>query len=162
MTDIDFTHVSLRLESAQDRDFLLQLYISTREAELQQTGWPQTGIHSFLRQQFEAQFHSYRQLYPDAEFQLVEYEVVPVGRLYLSRTEDEYRLIDIALLPEYRGRALGAFLIRQVMDAANANGSPVSLHVEHANPAIRLYSRLGFEVVEDRGIYLFMRWHPEG
>ena len=40
-------------------------------------------------------------------------------------------------------------------------GLPVRIHVEKFNPALRLYRRLGFTEIEDKGIYLFMEWQPE-
>ena len=30
------------------------------------------------------------------------------------------------------------------------------------NPALRLYERLGFRQIDDRGVYLFMEWRGEG
>lgn len=32
------------------------------------------------------------------------------------------------------------------------------IHVERFNPALRLYQRLGFNQIADRGVYLFMEW----
>jgi hypothetical protein len=34
----------------------------------------------------------------------------------------------------------------------------VRIHVERCNPALRLYERLGFRQIDDRGVYLFMEW----
>jgi len=34
----------------------------------------------------------------------------------------------------------------------------VTIHVEAVNPAIRLYQRLGFKQIEDKGVYLLMEW----
>jgi hypothetical protein len=34
----------------------------------------------------------------------------------------------------------------------------VTIHVEKNNPAMRLYRRLGFTAVEDKGVYDLMRW----
>jgi ribosomal protein S18 acetylase RimI-like enzyme len=160
MPEIDSSKVSLRGQTSDDLDFLRQLYFSTREAELTQVGWAPAEIHDFLAQQFSAQYHSYQQLFPDAQFQLVEYRGESIGRLYLHRDTEEYRIIDIALLPEYRNRKLGYYLIQNILETAAASETPVSLHVEHLNPAIRLYERLGFARVEDRGLHLFMRWNP--
>jgi predicted GNAT family acetyltransferase len=39
-------------------------------------------------------------------------------------------------------------------------GKRVSIHVEHMNPAMRLYTRLGFRPVEERGVYVLMEWTP--
>jgi ribosomal protein S18 acetylase RimI-like enzyme len=62
------------------------------------------------------------------------------------------------LLPEYRGKGLGAALLRDLMDEAAAAGKAVSIHVEKFNPAMRLYRRLGFATAEDKGVYDLMRW----
>jgi ribosomal protein S18 acetylase RimI-like enzyme len=162
MIAVDASKVALREQTDGDMEFLLALYISTRESEMINVGWAQHQIDIFLKQQFETQTLWYRNLYPNAEYQIVEFEGEPVGRFYLIRTENEIRLIDLALLPEFRGKKLGAYLIREITQAATAKGILVSLHVEYRNPAIRLYHRLGFEVVEDLGIYLLMQWYPEG
>ena len=84
----------------------------------------------------------------------------PAGRLYVARWEDEIRIVDIALLPEFRGRGLGSALLADLMAEADAAGKPLSIHVETNNPARSLYDRLGFEVAEDRGVYLLMRRPP--
>jgi hypothetical protein len=39
-----------------------------------------------------------------------------------------------------------------------AAGKAVRLHVERWNPALRLYHRLGFGAIQDRGVYLEMEW----
>ena len=41
---------------------------------------------------------------------------------------------------------------------AAAAGKSVTIHVERMNPALRLYERLGFRLVEDKGVYLFLSW----
>ncbi len=66
--------------------------------------------------------------------------------------------MDIALLPEHRGRGIGTRLVQDVLDEARASGRSVSLHVEETNPAKRLYERMGFVDVEDRGVYILMEW----
>jgi hypothetical protein len=34
------------------------------------------------------------------------------------------------------------------------------MHVERYNPAQRLYDRLGFRQIADKGIYLQIEWQP--
>jgi hypothetical protein len=41
---------------------------------------------------------------------------------------------------------------------ARASAKPLRIHVERFNPALRLYERLGFRQVEDKGVYLFLEW----
>lgn len=53
----------------------------------------------------------------------------------------ENMLLFIGVRPEHRGRGLGRALIEEAL--ANCEGD-VKLHVEHDNPAKRLYERVGF------------------
>ena len=69
--------------------------------------------------------------------------------------------MDIALLPEYRGAGIGTWIMRNLLDEAPGAQKPVTLHVEPYNRAVRLYQRLGFHVVERRGINLFMEWRAD-
>ena len=89
----------------------------------------------------------------------------PAGRLYVSREEDDIRIVDVALLPEYCNRGIGTTLLRGLQSEAAAAGKPLAtagrllrIHVERFNPALRLYERLGFHPIADRGVYLFMEW----
>jgi hypothetical protein len=42
-----------------------------------------------------------------------------------------------------------------------AAGKPLRIHVERFNPALRLYERLGFRQIDDRGVYLFLEWRGD-
>ena len=160
MSEMDINEVSLRKETEADRDFLLALFISMREGAFHQLGWSHKETRTFLTQQFEAQSHSYRSQFPQAAYQIVEFQGEAIGRVYLNREEAGFHLIDIALLPEFQNRELGRFLLQSILKEAAENSIPVSLHVEHTNPARRLYHRLGFEMCKDLGVYLSMRWVP--
>ncbi|MEE4377894.1 MAG: N-acetyltransferase [Candidatus Competibacteraceae bacterium] len=146
----------------QDHDlpFLEALYASTRQDEMAATGWTEQQIAEFLAMQFRAQHDHYQQHYPKAHFDLILVGDEPVGRLYLDEWDDEFRLIDIALIPAYRNRGLGTRLLRDVLDRSEAAGKAVRIHVEHFNPALRWYQRLGFYKLEDKGVYCFMEWKP--
>jgi RimJ/RimL family protein N-acetyltransferase len=84
-----------------------------------------------------------------------------VGRLYVDRRTDEMRIIDIALLTEYRRQGIGSRLLREILAEGQAAGLPVRIHVERHNPALRLYYRLGFRKVGDRGVYYLIEWSPD-
>ena len=144
-----------------DLSFLRELYASTRAQEMAMVPWPEEEKESFLTMQFEAQHQFYKGQFPDAQFDVVLEDGKPIGRLYLDRREDEHRLIDIALLPEHRGRGLGGRLMGDVLDEAASVGKIVRIHVEQNNTAMRLYTRLGFEKIEDQGVYDLMEWRPK-
>ena len=152
--------ISLRTIVPGDQEFLFTVYSSTREEELARVDWNAAQKESFLRMQFEAQSKSYAENYPGAEFQMILLDGEPVGRLYVDRRADEIRIVDIALLPEARGRGIGSALLNQILDQARAAGLPISIHVERMNPALHLYQRLGFRLLEDKGVYLLMEWTP--
>ena len=80
----------------------------------------------------------------------------PAGRLYVARWKKELRIVDIALLPEHRGRGIGAELLRELLEEADAAGKPVTIHVERENPAMGLYQRLGFSPKREVGPYLLL------
>jgi len=62
----------------------------------------------------------------------------------------EHILLFIAVLPELRGRGIGGRLMEMVKEESSGD---IKLHVEHDNPARRLYERQGFT-----SKYLEMRW----
>jgi GNAT superfamily N-acetyltransferase len=152
--------ITLRPVGSSDRDFLLHVYASTREEELAPVPWTDTEKTAFIEQQFEAQHSHYREHYAGASLDVVEWDRAPAGRLYVARWSDEIRIIDIALLPEFRGRGIGTRLITQLVDEGRRRRKRVSIHVEKVNPALRLYKRLGFVVVGDRGLHLLMEASP--
>jgi ribosomal protein S18 acetylase RimI-like enzyme len=153
--------VGFRPEQPRDEPFLLQLYFSTRADELKLVPWDDAQKETFLRSQFALQTHHYRKYYPDAAFLIVQLDDKPIGRLYLDRSEPYIHVIDIALLPEYRGAGIGGRLMQDVLSEAAAAGKTVQIHVERNNPALRLYERLRFRILEDKGIYLLMEWSPD-
>ncbi len=142
--------------SASDRAFLRSVYGSTRVEELAVLPWSEAEKAVFLDMQFAAQDAGYRQTYPDGRSLVVELDGEPIGRLFLARLPDELRIVDIALLPGYRGRGIGRGLLRSVLAEGATEGRRVTLHVEPWNPALQLYERLGFAPVEMHGIYCFM------
>lgn len=154
--------ISLRPVRAIDREFLLQVYASTRTDELSVVPWSPAEKEAFLRQQFEAQHRHYQAAYADGQFSIVSAGTVDIGRLYVWRGAEELRIIDIALLPAWRGRGIGSQLIRTLLDEATAAGQRVSIHVEQHNPALRLYQRLDFKPVSENGVYRLLEWIARG
>ena len=152
--------VTLRRIVPADAEFLLRVYASTRNEELAPLPWLKQQKDAFLRQQFEAQSGYWGEHHAGADRAVVEVDGAPAGRCYINRGREEIRLVDIALLPEYRRRGIGASLIRDLLAEAASRGLPVTIHAEAGNRAQKLYERLGFERVEDHGVYVLMRWPP--
>jgi ribosomal protein S18 acetylase RimI-like enzyme len=152
--------VRLRPAGAEDHDLMRAVYASTRADELARVDWSPAQKQAFVDSQFAAQNHAYYNNYPGAEFMVVEVDGAAAGRLFLHRQTGAILIMDVALLPEYRGQGIGTHLLRQVLAEGHARGVPVTIHVEKFNPALRLYQRLGFRVAADRGVYYFMACAP--
>jgi len=148
----------MRPVAPTDRDFLLSLYASTREAELAATGWSAEVQAAFVEMQFRAQTAHYETHWPDARYEIIEHGGRPIGRLWVDHRPDEHRILDIALLTEHRGRGIGTTVLRAVQEEARRAGCAVRIHVEVNNPARRLYERLGFVEVGVDPVYVLMEW----
>lgn len=153
--------LKFRIINQRDMGFLAELYASTRAEEVASTGWGENQTKLFLQQQFDAQHSHYQEQYPDADWLIVIKDRKRIGRLYLVRWPSQHRLIDIALVPDMQGQGLGVAMILDLMDEADAAGKALSLHVEKFNPAKDLYLKMGFETIQDKGVYDLMAW-PKG
>jgi ribosomal protein S18 acetylase RimI-like enzyme len=150
--------LTFRRSTDADLPFLARVYASTRAEELAVTPWSDAQKAAFLDMQFRAQHADYRKNYPEADWLVTMRDGEDIGRLYIERWPTQHCLIDIAFLPQHRGKGLGEALLRDLMDEAAAAGRTVSIYVEKFNPAMRLYRRLGFTTEKDEGVYELMRW----
>ncbi|MCG8636158.1 MAG: GNAT family N-acetyltransferase [Desulfobacterales bacterium] len=153
----------IKFRPITDRDlpFLSQLYADTRAQEMAMSGWEQQQIDRFLQMQFDLQHKQWMENYPDAQFDIILYDKIPAGRLYVHRKKDDIRIIDIALLSRFRLQGIGTWLMNRLTSEADKKQLPLSLHVEHNNPVMGLYERLGFtRQGELKGVYYFMSRPP--
>jgi ribosomal protein S18 acetylase RimI-like enzyme len=153
---------ALRPLTDADVPFLDAVYASTRREELAQVGWSEGQVDEFLAMQARAQRQDWWRNYDTGGFAVIEVDGEPVGRLFVERRSDELRIVDIALLPAWRGCGIGSTLLADVFAQADRAGLPVRIHVEFNNPAQRLYQRLGFRFVgTDAGtVYRLMERPP--
>jgi ribosomal protein S18 acetylase RimI-like enzyme len=152
--------IALRPVAPADMDLLRRVYRTTREAELQLVDWTPEQKDAFIDHQFTAQHTHYQAHYIGAQFDVIVVDGVDAGRLYVHRRDADIRIIDIALLPEFRNRGVGTMLLRQLFDECATSTRTLSIHVEQFNPALRMYRRLGFVPIEERTPYLLMEWRP--
>jgi ribosomal protein S18 acetylase RimI-like enzyme len=110
---------------------------------------------ALVEMQIRAQRAQYAASYPSASREIVLIDNVPAGNLVLDRSPEEIRVVDVGLLPEFRGRGIGSSLISDLIK----EGKPIRLNVAIGNPAHRLYQRLGFVEVGASSMHLEMH-HP--
>lgn len=160
-TEVAIPFVVLRPITDADLEFLFQLYTSTRLEEKALVGWGDVQWEAFMQMQFNLQHRQYLRNYEQPSFDLIMLANVPVGRLYVNRGSKEIRIVDISLLPEYRGRGIGGGVMRKILREGDASGVPVTLHVEQSNPVVAQYKRLGFKQERSAEVYYFMKRPPE-
>jgi len=144
---------ALRPALPADVDFEHFLYASTRE-DLRPLG-PEV-FDGLVGMQFRAQSMSIRLDHPHADRKIVVVEDEPAGRLIIDESGAQIEVVDVALLPEYRGQGIGTSLLRGVLAQADRLGRAIALHVEKQSPAVRLYERLGFLISGESGLYFEM------
>lgn len=149
-------HIELRPATVADEPFLRELYYSTRRDEVAGWGWDEAMREAFLAQQYAARRFGEAALGARLEQRIILGDGRPLGAIAIVAHHHSTELHDIALLPHYRGQGIGTALIRAELEAAAAAGRSIFLHALSGGPALRLYLRLGFQPVEDDGIYTLM------
>jgi len=154
--------VQLRPVTASDDEFLLSVYASTREDELAQAEWAEGQKEQFLRWQLDLQRREYEARFPDAAYDIILVDQQPAGRIWVGSDDEQIRLLDIALLPQFQNRGVGTALVRRLIAEAARQGK-VLRHMVFVlnNNAERFYERLGFKQIEDFGAYKHMEWRPD-
>ena len=138
--------VHLRPESTDDEVFLRRLITATITLELGADRWPEPMRTQLLAIQYRNRRMGPRSGFPGGESHIIQSHGEAAGWLFFVRAETELHIVEIMVLPEFRGRGIGAEAIKQIF--ALAAGRPVRLTVNVLNDgAIRLYERMGFHRV---------------
>lgn len=151
--------VSLRPATPDDESFLRSVFAGTRMHEFSFLA-DQSQLDALIDMQFNLQRQQYAAGYPDAEHNIILCDGQPVGRLFVAEGDEQFVLVDIALLPDSQNRGIGKLLIEALLARAAAAQKKVQLHVFKSNPAGRLYARLGFSIVNEDGMYFEMICEP--
>lgn len=154
-------NLSSRPVRPKDGAFLLALFSSARKNELDSLNWDAGRRQAFLEMQFNAQQSHYQKHFPLRDHRIVLLNSHPIGMTDIARRKKEIRVLDIILKPENRNSGLGTQLMQNLLDEADQSGRPIRLYVEKFNPALNLYKRLDFSIIEDTGVHYHMERFPE-
>jgi ribosomal protein S18 acetylase RimI-like enzyme len=150
--------IRTRPANSSDQDFLLEVYAGVRREEMLSWGWSTEQQRDFVRMQFLSRRQSYLLQYPDASESVIVVDGAPAGSMTVFRGASEIRLVDIAVLPEFRGRGIGGGLITGLAHEAVCSGLPLRLSVAQGNRAARLYGRIGFVSTGRDSMYIEMEY----
>ncbi|WP_310621350.1 GNAT family N-acetyltransferase [Flexibacterium corallicola] len=164
MTEVNSLDVKIRPARAGDEAFLKRVHETERFWEFAPLLYAgdDENYHRVVAQQYDAHHDVYFNCYTVAKYGIILLCGKPVGRLYLDERDQEFRVLDIALLPHFRGEGIGSIVMHGVCATAARKQVPVSLHVHSLNAAAyRFYYRLGFEIESNNHRHILMRWfHP--
>ena len=152
--------IQLRPVEEKDTAFIEAVYRTTREDELNLTNWSEYQKSAFIHMQSAAQLTEYKTKFPSARFQVIIYKKKDAGRFFTCETENDIRLLDITVLPEFRGKGIGTDLLHRLIQRSNKVQKKISLHVIVSNPALKLYKRLGFVDIKKDGFHYYMEREP--
>lgn len=149
-----------RAEREEDAEFRFRLFCQSRSPALSALPLPPAAMEQLMRLQFQAQTTSYRAQFPGAQFDIIELDGRPIGRIIVDRSDARLLIVDQAIVPDLRNHGIGTAVMHSVMDEARAAALPVRLHVASDNDAsLRLYLRLGFvPILSSIPMYSELEW----
>lgn len=154
--------LQLRPAQAEDEAFLFQLFAETQQ-QLAAILPDPALVQSLVEMQYRGRKMSYAAQFPGAEdLLLLGEDGAPLGRLLLDRGSACWRIVDIAVRSAHRGQGWGARLLRECQRQCAAAGTELKLQVAPANPARRLYERLGFRIATEDAVSVEMVWNESG
>jgi ribosomal protein S18 acetylase RimI-like enzyme len=151
--------ILLRAATSDDQEFLVEIFASTRD-DLRLANLDKSQEQLLIEMQFRARENQYRLAYPNATTSIILEGDKEIGSMIVNRGEHDIHLVDIALLPDWRDRGIGTYVLRTLLDEASAKAQSVCLQVAVTNRAKDFYERLGFSKIKDGGAYISMEWRP--
>ena len=142
----------------EDLEFLQLVYASTREEDLRLLGWSPDDAagQSFVEMQFAAQTSHYARVWASACSMVILVDGQAAGRFITDRSGERVHIVDLSLLPRYRGAGVGGTLIRRLLRDADAWALPVTCDVVIGNDAHGFWEHLGFRVRTVASVYMAM------
>jgi ribosomal protein S18 acetylase RimI-like enzyme len=154
--------IMLRPEKPEDEAFLLRLFDAARGSVLRLGGVPEPMATHLVAMQHRAQTQTYRGMFPQAAFSIIDREGAPIGRMIEDEEADAVHIVDIALLPQFQAKGIGTALMRALREQWTARGRGARAMVAFDNePSLKLFRKLGFvQTGPDEMPYLRLRWSP--
>jgi ribosomal protein S18 acetylase RimI-like enzyme len=155
--------ISLRPVTEADEPFLYGLYKSVRGPEFAQVPLPPEQLEMLFSMQYRARTGSYEATFPKSQNSVILSGDTPIGQIWVDRNGGQILLVDIALLPAYRGTGIGSALVEELIAEARQSGLPLICSVATNNPgSLRFHQRLGFAIVAEDPMYYELEYRVAG
>jgi ribosomal protein S18 acetylase RimI-like enzyme len=152
----------MRIAQAEDESFLFNLFAESQD-HLAALRSNEIVWRRLVELQYQGRQISYEARTPEAEnLLLLDPQGSPLGRILVDRRPHRWRIVDLALMPAWRGRGIGTQVLREYQRQAATAGASLELQVTPLNPARRLYERMGFRAVSEDAQAVEMVWNKPG
>jgi GNAT superfamily N-acetyltransferase len=147
-------------DDKDDAAFFFALFAATRAREMAAMPIDAKARDFLLRAQYRSMTETYRGEYPNARWEVIEFEGEPVGRLVTDVGNACVTYVDIAILPQAQGQGLARRLMLQALEEPRRLGLPARVTVLMHNVAsLKLWERLGFVQAEESPPFLHLEWN---
>jgi len=104
---------------------------------------------------------SFREQWKVAEVRIIVLNGLDIGWLQTVVLDGELFLGQLFIDNSFQRRGIGTEVIKRLVTEAENSHQAVTLGVVKINPALRLYKRLGFQVVGEDKFKFYMRLDPQ-
>ncbi len=141
--------IALRPARPQDFEYCSALYFAEMDRFIDE-----------LKLDRAAQVASFRERWHVTEVRLIALDDADTGWLQRRTEGDAVFLAQIFVDRPCQRRGIGTAVMQRLIAEAAAAGQAVTLGVIKANPALRLYQRLGFQTTHEDARKFYMRREP--
>ena len=141
--------ITKRPAEATDAEFARSVhYRAYRDVVIRQYGtWDEKAQDDFFADDWCAATH-----------QIVIYEDVLCGYICVEYRDEDIHIRELVIDPEFQSKGVGTFLLREVINDAEAHQVPVRLGTQRVNRAVNLYRKIGFREFERTATHILMEW----
>lgn len=164
MASVNPADINIRPATASDEHFLKDLHDQNRLWEFAPVKKSDPELYGrIMKQQYDAHHSQYFDLYDIAKYGIIQWTNIPIGRIYVDYRDNEVRILQIGVLPDYQGKGIASIVLRGLCVDAAFRKLPVRLFVHPLNQAHRLYQELGFVATGyHAGPSIELEWfHPD-
>jgi ribosomal protein S18 acetylase RimI-like enzyme len=138
--------IAFRPAAPDDFDYCAKLYFAGMEETIRALGLDRAAHVADFRRRWEA-----------AEVRMIVDDGADIGWLQSRSEGDALFLTQLFVDASRQRQGIGTEVMRRLIAEAEAAGVPVTLGVVKANPALRLYERLGFRTTHEDERKFYMR-----
>lgn len=148
MAELKLDMLHTRRATPADSEFLWSLHRDSMRPYVERIwGWDDARQRRHFRDQLDV-----------SECHVVIIAGLAVGSRLVQRCPERIFLASIEILPAFQGQGIGTCLLTELREEANRAELPLELHVLKLNPALRLYTRLGFRRIAETAAHEVMRF----